>query len=695
MIIAAVVGLTVFANHAAFAATTARPTIVLADESTAYSVIGHAAVLDDPTGNLDIDDIAQSTAFVAGDRAPEPPDGGVRWYRFAPTLPARAAGRWFLTTARQCSEADLYLPRRQGGYSFHPFGYRVPFARHPAPGIAPAVLTDDLDGRTVFVRLMCERGPQRLAFRSEDAIANNPMLAIVDGLAIGVVFLGILAGGLAIVTRSAAYALAGLTGVSALAAAPHHFAQWFPTVALPPYWLLGDIGQGVFTFCQWRFYDTFFELRARDARGRRLLLAATWCVIAGQFLFDGLAPQRWAYTPAFYFAEGLTNVFFYLTVAFIAIESARKGNRSAWFVAAGTGVYLAGLGGAFAASIFAPPLLLPSAALPIPIDLMLFIVGVGDRLRQVSLAHERALEERDAAQATLVARQRDHITDIERRNTSFARFVPAEFLRQLDRAEIVDVQLGDHVERDMAVLFSDIRGFTSLAERLSPAETFDFLNAYLARAGPLIRAHAGFIDKYVGDAIVALFPQRPSDALDAAIALQSEVRRFNEDRARRGFEPLAIGVGVNYGRMMLGTIGERERYETTVIADSVNVASRLEGLTKVYGVSIITSASCVEALADRDAYCLRILGDVSLRGHRRAEGAYELFDGDPHELVLHKRRTLDDFEAALEAYRTGQYARSRERFAEIAAANPLDRAAAYLRDRSLVMGDATVTSTDA
>jgi two-component system sensor histidine kinase ChiS len=124
---------------------------------------------------------------------------------------------------------------------------------------------------------------------------------------------------------------------------------------------------------------------------------------------------------------------------------------------------------------------------------------------------------------------------------------------------------------------------------------------------------------------VALFPRAPSDALDAAIALQNEVRRFNEDRARRGDESIAVGVGINYGRMMLGTIGEAERYETTVIADSVNVASRLEGLTKAYGVSIITSAALVDALPDRGVYCLRRLGDVSLRGHARAELAYELF----------------------------------------------------------------------
>jgi class 3 adenylate cyclase len=162
---------------------------------------------------------------------------------------------------------------------------------------------------------------------------------------------------------------------------------------------------------------------------------------------------------------------------------------------------------------------------------------------------EAILIERDAEQTARASEQQVHIAEIERRNAAFAHFVPTQFLRQLERPDIIEVQLGDHVERDMAVLFTDIRGFTGLSERLSPPETFAFLNEYLARVGPLIRSHGGFIDKYIGDGIVALFAGSPGDALDAAVALQSEVRRFNEDRARRGDEPIAVGVGINYGRM--------------------------------------------------------------------------------------------------------------------------------------------------
>ena len=119
-----------------------------------------------------------------------------------------------------------------------------------------------------------------------------------------------------------------------------------------------------------------------------------------------------------------------------------------------------------------------------------------------------------------------------------------------------------------------------------------------------------------------------------------------------------------------------------MVVDSVNVASRLEGLTKVYGVSTNVSATAVNALRDRSEYCLRVLGDVEIRGHQHAASAFELFDGDPHELALHKRRTLACFEPAFDVYRNGKHAQSRQLFADIAALDPLDRAAAFLRDQS-------------
>lgn len=116
----------------------------------------------------------------------------------------------------------------------------------------------------------------------------------------------------------------------------------------------------------------------------------------------------------------------------------------------------------------------------------------------------------------LLARIKTHIY-LSKINIAYARFVPREFLRFLEKESIVDVKLGDQVQKEMTVLFSDIRSFTSLSESMSPKENFNFLNSYLKRVGPVIRNHNGFIDKYIGDAIMALFPDSAQDAMNADI----------------------------------------------------------------------------------------------------------------------------------------------------------------------------------
>ncbi|HEX6382664.1 MAG TPA: adenylate/guanylate cyclase domain-containing protein, partial [Acidimicrobiia bacterium] len=204
------------------------------------------------------------------------------------------------------------------------------------------------------------------------------------------------------------------------------------------------------------------------------------------------------------------------------------------------------------------------------------------------------------------------------------RFVPEELTRILGKRSIVDVVLGDHVEGTMGVVFSDLRAFTTLSEQLSPDATFRFLNDYLKEIGPVTRAHGGYIDKYVGDAILAIFPDGPDDALQAALAMQRQVDVFNRAREAAGEPPVTIGVGVHSGPLVLGIIGESERLEGTVIADSVNLACRLEGLCKDFGVRIVTTEECLAAAKDAAAYATRFLGELPVRGKAAPVRAYEL-----------------------------------------------------------------------
>jgi two-component system sensor histidine kinase ChiS len=171
-----------------------------------------------------------------------------------------------------------------------------------------------------------------------------------------------------------------------------------------------------------------------------------------------------------------------------------------------------------------------------------------------------------------------------------------------------------------------------------------------------VREYGGIVDKYVGDAIMALFPGVADDALRAAIALQGAVREHNVERAAEGKPPIAVGVGLHRGSLMLGTIGEHERMDGTVIADAVNVASRVEGLTKYFGARVMVSGEVRAALADPAAYTFRFLGRVAVMGKRQGIELYEVLDGDAPERQAIKRAALPAFHGAVAAFVAGAFA---------------------------------------
>ena len=163
---------------------------------------------------------------------------------------------------------------------------------------------------------------------------------------------------------------------------------------------------------------------------------------------------------------------------------------------------------------------------------------------------------------------------------SYARFVPEELTSQLQKDSILNVELGDQRSMEMAIFFSDIRDFTSISEKLSPEETFAFVNTYLSQMVPIVKKHKGFVNKFIGDAIMALYPGRNDDAVECAIDMFQALRKFNRQRELEKKAPIRIGIGINTGLMMLGTLGNEDRMEASVISNSVNLASRIEGLTK-------------------------------------------------------------------------------------------------------------------
>lgn len=270
-------------------------------------------------------------------------------------------------------------------------------------------------------------------------------------------------------------------------------------------------------------------------------------------------------------------------------------------------------------------------------------------------------------------------TQLERFNAASRRFVPFEFLQLLEKGSIVDVELGDQVQREMTVLFSDIRSFTTLSESMTPRENFAFINSYLARMGPVIRNHAGFIDKYIGDAIMALFANSADDALRAAVEMQLALQKWNASRAKYGLAPVQVGVGLHRGLLMLGTIGENQRMEGTVIADAVNLASRIEGLTKQYGAAILLSDETRRALQDPDQFQLRFIDRVRVKGKSEPVTLYEALSGLPEETLAARLASMAQFQAAADRYASADFRDAERLFLDIYNQSSDPAAALYVR----------------
>lgn len=267
------------------------------------------------------------------------------------------------------------------------------------------------------------------------------------------------------------------------------------------------------------------------------------------------------------------------------------------------------------------------------------------------------------------------VDDLTRVNRASSCFVPAAFLDFLDKKSIVDIHLGDHVSKEMTVMFSDLRGFTALSESMSAQENFDFINAYFKRTSPVIREHSGFIVKYLGDGMMAIFPKRADDALRAGIEKLRRVAEFNRQRQRDGRPPVRVGIGVNTGHMMAGIVGERDRMEGDVISDEVNLTARVEALTKFYGVSFIITAASYQRLEIPDDYHIRFLDRVQVMGRAEALELYEVYDGDPEELCELKRATLADFDEALQLYYARRFAAAQATLFGVLQRNPQDKVA--------------------
>ena len=263
---------------------------------------------------------------------------------------------------------------------------------------------------------------------------------------------------------------------------------------------------------------------------------------------------------------------------------------------------------------------------------------------------------------------------------AYQRFVPKQLLTNLNKDSILDVQLGDQVQKEMSILFSDIRSFTTLSESMLPEENFKFVNTYLSKMGPIVRENNGYIDKFIGDAIMALFEISPDDAVRTSVKMLDALGEYNKVRIREGNDPIRIGIGVNTGMMMLGTLGESDRMEGSVISDAVNIAARLEGLTKLYKTPLLISGETLLKIDD-SIFETRLIDKVAVKGKVKPIMIHEVLNGETPDLREIKISMLPNFKKCFELYQNQKFENALELFRKYLEKFPEDHVVELYVDR--------------
>jgi CheY-like chemotaxis protein len=265
-------------------------------------------------------------------------------------------------------------------------------------------------------------------------------------------------------------------------------------------------------------------------------------------------------------------------------------------------------------------------------------------------------------------------------NTAYERFIPREILSVLQKENIIQAKLGDQIQQEMTIMVVTIRSFSALSESMTPQENFNFINSYLSRISPVVRLHHGFIDKYTGGGIMALFPHHPEDALQTAIDMLDVISLYNIHRKSYGYRPVRIGMSIHTGNLMLGIIGEEHRMQSTVISDTVTVVTALEQMTRTYEANIVLTQSTLERIDDASRYDYRLLDKIQVKGKRETLAVFEFLSKGT--TINAKLATRELFEEGLELYHSRHFSKASVKFNNVIERNPEDKAAHHYLQRS-------------
>jgi two-component system sensor histidine kinase ChiS len=345
-----------------------------------------------------------------------------------------------------------------------------------------------------------------------------------------------------------------------------------------------------------------------------------------------------------------------------------------------------------------------------PINIQLLLTKISSLLRlnelrtqQMQSKISQRIQEESRHQIAAAWEVNDYISE------KFRLFVPEQYLNRIAPKGVESIQLGNAREEEITVLFCDIRGFTSIVEAQAIRETFEWLNAFFSQMSQAITDHHGFVDKFLGDAILAVFDRvecHAEDALNAAVTILQTLNEFNQARAQYNLQnPVKVGIGIHTGLGLIGTIGSDHRMDSTVIGDVVNTAARLEELTKLYGCSILASETTIvhakasfknpkseiqnnhglSSYLPPTPYQSRWVDRVTPRGKSIVLELYEVFGTLTPGLDQPKSSSLSCYNSGIQAWHQQEYARALEYFQQVVDQNLDDSVAKLYVERCQAM----------
>ena len=674
--------LTCFHFNGVLAAETRSPAFDIAKVGNSASLQGHLDIFLDSSLSMEIKQVLDSGVFESvGNRSySRPSSESAVWVRFALTNSSpETVSRNLVYGTRLTDSVTAYLPNGSDGFIAHYAGEDSELVDRQVPLALPVfeLSVSPQEELIFYLRLVDESPhPVKLFLKSWPELERSESSRnLINGLFMGTLllltFYGIYLAARSKGERMYLWFLAYVVGVLGNTA----FYHWGGAGIYLPAEIRGELNNrlivvsAVITF--WaaeRFAFYLLDLRLDNPK------LAGW--------FKGLNYLRFIALISVIILP--FNIASMITVACLppilvpvglALPKVFRGDRIAIMYSA-TWVMLVGSVVVMYAEIFGfiPHMYRGGQSIYIALEIQFFVfcVAMNDKVRRIE--DERA----EALQAELEAYARNAAL-----SKSFERFVPKAFLDRLERESITEIELGQCVEKRMSTLFGDIRSFTSLFEKMSTEENFAFINEYLGYMEPVIHENDGFIDKYMGDAVMALFDgdvlgEEEGGAMQAVLAahgMYKALDSYNDVRAQRGDPPISIGIGIHTGGLMLGTIGGQNRLNASVIGDSVNLASRVEGLTKLYGARTLVTEGTIDCLPENHGLSFRTVGLVRVKGKNRPTMLYESLDCDPPESCAMKKALQEQFAEAREAFCKGNMEAALKGFKFVLSNNPEDKAA--------------------